>query len=120
MRAQTPSPGQGPGNAAPPGAGRGGGPGAIAAALFNEKCAGCHGTDVSGGRAASLFDEKVLARLNDDRLARIIRAGMPAAGMPAFDDLTEEQIGQLIHHIHTETGNRAPKPAFLENPAGQF
>jgi len=112
MRAQAPP-------AAPaPGAGRGGGPGAIAAALFTEKCTGCHGNDLSGGRAASLFDPKVLARLDDDRLVRIIRAGLPTAGMPAFDDLTEEQLGQLIHHIRAETGNLAPKPAFVVNPAG--
>ena len=103
---QSPPPNQGAG-------GRGGGIGAVAAALFTEKCAGCHGTDLAGGRAASLFDQKVLARLDDDRLARIIRAGLPAAGMPAFDDLTDEQVGQLIHHIRAETGNLAPKPAFI-------
>ena len=40
--------------------------------------------------------------------------------MPAFDDLTEEQVGQLIHHIRAETGNLAPKPAFIANPAGQI
>ena len=118
---QTPPAGPGPGGAAAPGGGgRGGGIGAVAAALFTEKCAGCHGTDLAGGRAASLFDQKVLARLDDDRLARIIRAGLPAAGMPAFDDLTEEQIGQLIHHIRAETGNLAPKPAFIANPAGHI
>ena len=114
MRAQAPPP------AAPPAAGRGGGPGALAAALYAEKCAGCHGTDVAGGRAASLFDPKLLARLDDDRLVRIIRAGMPATGMPAFDDLSEEQLGQLIHHIRAETGNLAPKPAFIANPAGNI
>jgi len=114
MRAQAP-----PASPAQAG-GRGGGPGAIAAALFTEKCAGCHGTDVSGGRAASLFDEKVLARLDDDRLVRIITAGMPSTGMPAFDDLSEEQFGQLIHHIRAETGNRAPKPEFVANPAGHI
>ena len=112
MRAQAP-----PGTASPP-AGRAGGPGAIAAALFTEKCGGCHGTDVSGGRAASLFDPKLLVRLDDDRLVRIIKAGLPAAGMPAFNDLTEEHVGQLIHHIRAETGNLAPKPAFIANPAG--
>ncbi len=112
MRAQAPP-------AAPAsGAGRAGGPGAIAAAFFTEKCAGCHGNDLAGGRAASLFDPKMLARLDDDRLVRIIRAGLPTAGMPAFDDLTEEQLGQLIHHIRAETGNLAPKPAFVVNPAG--
>ena len=71
MRAQAPP-------AAPAsGAGRAGGPGAIAAAFFTEKCAGCHGNDLAGGRAASLFDPKMLARLDDDRLVRIIRAGLP-------------------------------------------
>ena len=103
-----------------PAAGRGGGPGAAAAALFIEKCAGCHGTDVSGGRAASLFDQKVLTRLDDDRLVRIIKAGLPAVGMPGFDDLSEEQLGQLIHHIRAETGNLAPKPEFIANPAGHI
>src|SRR5688572_22191947 len=114
MRAQAPP------VAPAPVTGRGGGPGAVAAALFVDKCAGCHGTDVSGGRAASLFDPKLLARLDDDRLARIMRAGLPAAGMPAFEDLSEEQVGQLIHHIRSETGNLAPKPAFVANPAGHI
>src|SRR5687768_11909209 len=109
---------QAPPVAPAPAAGRGGGPGAIAAALFVDKCAGCHGTDVSGGRAASLFDPKLLERLDDDRLVRIMRAGLPATGMPAFEDLSEEQVGQLIHHIRAETGNLAPKPAFVATPAG--
>jgi glucose/arabinose dehydrogenase len=122
MTAQAPQlpAGPGAGDAAAPGGGRGGGIGAVAAALFTEKCAGCHGTDLAGGRAASLFDQKVLARLDDERLARIIRVGLPVAGMPAFDDLTEEQVGQLIHHIRAETGNLSPKPAFIANPAGHI
>ena len=111
---------QGPPAVPAPAGGRGGGPGAAAAALFTEKCAGCHGTDVSGGRAASLFDQRVLTRLDDDRLVRVIKAGLPAVGMPAFDDLTEEQVGQLIHHIRAETGNLAPKPEFIANPAGHI
>jgi glucose/arabinose dehydrogenase len=117
---QTPPVGPGPGPVGPGGGGRGGGIGAGARALYVEKCAGCHGIDLSGGRAATLFDPKALARLDDDRLGRIIRAGLPNAGMPAFDDLTEEQVGQLIHHIRAETGNLAPKPAFIANPAGQI
>jgi glucose/arabinose dehydrogenase len=75
---------------------------------------------VSGGRAASLFDPKLLARLDDDRLARVIKAGLPGAGMPAFDDLTEEQLSQLIHHIRVETGSLAPKPRFIANPEGHI
>src|SRR5919112_3901304 len=93
---QTPPPNP-QGAAATPG--RGGGPANLAAALFTEKCAGCHGIDLSGGRASSLFDQKWLARMDDDRLVRVIRAGLPGAGMPSFNDLSEEQIRQLIYHI---------------------
>src|SRR5215216_997276 len=50
------------GQAPPPGAGRAGfgrGP-SPGAALYTEHCASCHGTDLAGGRAPSLFDEKWL------------------------------------------------------------
>ena len=110
---------QAPPPPAPPaqgGGGRGGGPGAVAAALFNEKCAGCHGTDLSGGRAASLFDPKWLAGVTDDRIVRVTRTGLRE--MPAFKELTEEQMGQLIHHIRAQTGSLMPRPAFVANPAG--
>jgi glucose/arabinose dehydrogenase len=75
---------------------------------------------LSGGRASSLFDQKWLARMDDDRLARAIRAGLPGAGMPPFNDLSEEQIGQLIYHIRAQAGNLVPKPAFVANPTGHI
>src|SRR5688572_7433187 len=53
--------------------GRGGGRDANpTAALFIEQCAGCHGTDLAGGRAPSLFSEKWLASTTDERIASAI------------------------------------------------
>src|SRR5262245_24778155 len=53
---------------APGGRAAGGGRGANPAApLFNDNCAGCHGTDLAGGRAPSLFDKGWLATVDDAR-----------------------------------------------------
>src|SRR5688500_5706960 len=60
------------------GDGRGGARGANPTdALFIEQCAGCHGTDLAGGRAPSLFNEQWLASTTDERIANAIRNGVP-------------------------------------------
>src|SRR6188768_1101764 len=74
----TPAPGSAPAGAPAPGgaqAGRaGGGRGANPAApLFADNCAGCHGTDLAGGRAPSLFDQKWLATVDDARIINSIK-----------------------------------------------
>jgi mono/diheme cytochrome c family protein len=45
--------------------------------LFIEQCSGCHGTDLAGGRALSLFNEQWLASTFDERIANAIRNGVP-------------------------------------------
>ena len=69
---------QGPGGVAPGGAAPGrGGRGNPAAPLFAEQCAGCHGTDLGGGRAHSLFDDKWLSTVDDTYLTNTIKNGLP-------------------------------------------
>src|SRR6188472_3554564 len=69
--------GTAPGGQAPPGAGRGGGRGNPAAALFTATCSGCHGTPELTGRAPYLFDQKWLDGTDDDKLAATVRRGVP-------------------------------------------
>src|SRR5262245_36790536 len=61
-RTQPPAAGapQEPGRGGAPGAGpgRGGGRGNPSAALYTERCAGCHGTETAAGRAPNLFDDQ--------------------------------------------------------------
>ena len=113
-------PGQtgGAGQAAPaPGGGRGGTNPAVAS--YMEHCASCHGTDLAGGRAPSLFNEQWLATVADARLTASIRNGVANAGMPAFGSvLSADQIWQLVQYMRLQSGALKARPAFVPDPSG--
>jgi aldose sugar dehydrogenase len=112
---------QGPGRAGEPAGrqGRGGGRGNPAALLYTERCAGCHGVDVAGGRAPSLFDDVWTRVKTDDEMARIIADGIPQTEMfPMRDILTEQQIWQLVTYIRMAAGSMKPRPEFVAEPDG--
>ena len=107
----------GPGGAqgAAPGRGRGN----ATAALYKENCAGCHGMDASGGRAASLFDEVWLKSVTDEHIIAAIRDGIPGTEMEPFGQaFSEQQIWSLVHYIRNQTGNLRPRPEFVEDSDG--
>jgi cytochrome c oxidase cbb3-type subunit III len=100
--------GRGRGAAAPPVAGRGRGPAfdqtAIARArmVFEPQCGFCHGTDARGRAggpdlARSLV---VLADTGGKELAGYLRTGRPERGMPAFPNLTDQQITDIAEFLH--------------------
>ena len=102
-------------------AGQGGGRGAAnpAAALYTEHCAGCHGTDLAGGRAPSLFNEQWLATMTDARLTASIRSGVSNTEMAAFGSLlSDDQVWQLVQHIRLQSGVLRTRPAFVADPSG--
>lgn len=74
-----------------------------AAQLQSEICAACHGQQWEGGRAPSLlrFEPPGFGRLRDPAyLARVIRDGSIANGMPTFGAiLTEAEINSLVAQI---------------------
>ena len=112
-----PSAGQAPAPAG--GAGRGGGRGqSPAAPLYAEHCAGCHGTDLGGGRAPSLFDEQWLSKRTDEEIAVAIKAGVPNTEMTAFKTLTDTEVWQLTQYIRTQSGVLRTRPAFVPDPNG--
>src|SRR4029453_18037040 len=83
------------------------------AALFLEQCSGCHGTDLAGGRAPSLFNEQWLALATDGRDANAIRHGVPNAPMVPFKSLSDEQIWQLTQYMRSQSGVLKTRPAFV-------
>jgi len=108
----------------PPGGGRaggqGGGRGNAAAALFTSTCAPCHGTDLAGGRAPTLFSERVLTSNDDETLAAKIRDGVPNTAMQPFKGtLDDQQIWQLVAYIRTAAANLKDKPVFVPDPNNQ-
>ena len=96
------------------GQGRGGGRGNPMAALYTERCSGCHGVDMSGGRAPSLFDDTWIHGSDDESIAKVITNGVPNTEMMPFkDQLTEPQIWQLVAYLKTQAANLKEKPVYV-------
>ena len=120
-------PGQNPMTATPPAApapvspvpGRGGRGNAIAM-LFTERCAGCHGAGIEGGRAPSLFDDKWTRATDDEGVSKIIHDGIQGTEMMSFaTSLTDQQIWQLVAYIRTQAATLKGKPTVVADPDGQ-
>jgi len=101
--------GAGPGPAgAPAGQGRGRGFDAAAIAratpVYEEKCGFCHGNDARG-RAGGPDLGRSLVVLGDtggQELAGFLRAGRPDRGMPAFPELTDQQVADIAEFLHQQ------------------
>ena len=62
---------------------------------YASRCAGCHGSNGSGGELGPASSTRVPAR-TDEELTTVIRQGLPTAGMPASPNLTETELTDLI------------------------
>lgn len=124
--AQTPPAQSSAGGApAPPepgrGRGRGGGRGNPAAALYTERCAGCHGTESASGRAPSLFDDTWVRVKDDEGMVALIAAGVPQTEMIPFKEtLNDAQIWSLVAYIRTMAGTLKPRADFVAQPDGRI
>lgn len=106
---------------APAQPGRGGGRGNPQTQMFSARCSSCHGTDLAGGRATSLFDYALLEQRTDAQLREVILNGDDAVGMPAFKDmLSLDEINQLITYIRVQSGNLRTMPVYVPDPNGQL
>jgi mono/diheme cytochrome c family protein len=80
-------------------------------ALFNQKCASCHGKDGQAQTAAgksmkikSWRDDEALKKMSDTRLKEIIRDGVKEGGkvrMPANKALKDEQVDELAKKVRS-------------------
>ena len=103
-----------------PSTGRASGRGAPAL-LYTERCAPCHGTESTPGRAPTLFDNQWSRGGDDETIVRNITVGIPETEMLPFKDvLSEEQIWQLVAFIRTQAANQQPKPELVPDPDGKI
>jgi mono/diheme cytochrome c family protein len=91
--------------------------------IFEQMCAGCHGTYGNGQegtksgfvpRIATLADKEYMASVPDDYLKMIIKKGGTYMGkisaMPAWEHkFNDEQVDTLVAHIRTFTGTAEKK-----------
>jgi mono/diheme cytochrome c family protein len=84
----------------------------VGARLFRARCADCHGEHGQGGVGPSLDNDAFLARVGDDYLAHAIQGGRPGTAMPAWRDLSANDVGDLIAHLRGfSSAPRALPPA---------
>ncbi len=90
-----------------------------AGAIYAEHCASCHGTDLAGGRAPSLFDEAWLMTVDDAHMTSAIRNGVRDTEMEAFgSQLGDAEIWQLIQYIRAQSGVLRTRPTFVPDLDG--
>lgn len=76
--------------------------------LFDSSCAGCHGLDGRGGEhAPDIATNPRVQQLADNDLLRIIRNGIPSAGMPAFRSaFTGQQLSAVLNYLRSLQGHK--------------
>jgi cytochrome c oxidase cbb3-type subunit 3 len=68
---------------------------------FGSTCGFCHGIDATGERAPDLVRSSILSHdQKGDLVIPVIRNGRPDKGMPAFPDLTEQQVSDIVAFLH--------------------
>jgi cytochrome c oxidase cbb3-type subunit 3 len=90
---------------------------------FGSQCGFCHGKDAAGGETGpDLTRSEIVAQdTHGDKLAPVIRAGRPNAGMPAFPSLTQGELNAIVAFLHTQMdkfaelggGRRSVEPSDL-------
>src|SRR5437588_4012022 len=84
---------------------------------FSAFCAACHGADAMGGeRGPAIVGRDTKAR-SVEELRDLIRKGIPAAGMPAFN-LPQAQLNELAAFVHGLQAPAAETPVTGDVAAG--
>src|SRR6056297_1237991 len=89
------------------------------AALYQQYCAQCHGTDLDGGNASSLIDGIWQYGDATSYITRNVKFGIPHLGMPSYEkSLSDDEIQAVIQYVmnaEKESGAvEPPVPNMLE------
>jgi len=72
---------------------------------FESVCASCHGLDGRGGeRGPNIATRAAVQQLSDEETLQILRAGIPATGMPAFRALGAPKIKAVMFYLRILQG----------------
>jgi cytochrome c oxidase cbb3-type subunit 3 len=77
--------------------------------VFESVCATCHGLDGRGGeRGPNIATRAEIQQLSDEETLHVLKAGIPAAGMPAFGALGAPKIKAVLSYLRIlQGGNNA-------------
>ena len=85
------------------------------ASLYSQHCAACHGSQGNGGVGVPLALPDFQQSVSDDFLAKTIRHGRPGRVMPAFKNLSDDELNSLVKHLRSwQTSDTKPKAITVE------
>ncbi|HLH05119.1 MAG TPA: c-type cytochrome [Bryobacteraceae bacterium] len=76
--------------------------------LYKQNCAACHGEDARGAQGPNLVRSTLV--LHDEKghdIGQVVKSGRPEGGMPAFPNLTDQQIYDIAEYLHVQVENAA-------------
>lgn len=90
---------------------------------FGAQCGFCHGKDAAGGESGPDLTraELVAQDTHGDKIGPVVRNGRTNAGMPAFSNLSEDELKSIVAFLHSQMdkfaelggGRRSVEPADL-------
>jgi cytochrome c oxidase cbb3-type subunit III len=79
--------------------------------LFATTCAACHGLDGMGSeRAPNIITNPQVQKLSATEMFRVISAGVPGTGMPAFQRIGKPAIASLVAYVKDLQGKNQSAP----------
>jgi cytochrome c oxidase cbb3-type subunit 3 len=88
--------------------------------MFDSSCASCHGLDGRGGeRAPDIATRPEIARLSDQDLLKVLRAGIPEKGMPPFAALGTAKLSALLGYLRSLQGKGTAVPVVGNTERGK-
>lgn len=84
------------------------------AKLFSQNCAVCHGEQGTGGIGVPLALASFQATISDDYIRKTIRLGRPGRVMPAFTQLSDEEVSAVVKYVRT--WNKGPAITYTNKP----
>ena len=88
--------------------------------LFGELCASCHGPKLTGAQAKSLLDDTWAFGGDDASLAKSIKDGHPAQGMPPMGNaLSEQEIRAMVIYIRENAAKAKREATTFAKPAAE-
>lgn len=90
--------------------------------LFGSVCAGCHGLDGRGGEhAPNIATSPDIQRMSDTELLRVVRNGIPTAGMPGFgSSLKADQREAVVSYLRILQGKSKGAVIAGDSDAGRL
>jgi cytochrome c oxidase cbb3-type subunit III len=72
---------------------------------YNSTCAGCHGLDGHGSdKGANISGSAKVKQFTDEHISELISNGVPGTGMPAFRNLSFNQLQAVVAYLRSLQG----------------